>query len=154
MYTFYHLFDSRKIIDGVICRKWEKIQEKVITAAHDPPASGHLGVDKTLDRIRTAYYFPKMTIKVKLHLGKYLVCHKKSRNQKKLKAPLTPFSGTAPGEIALWILWKKLPVVNSFKSILIIIDSFTKWCECVPLRVLSHMKSAAEGGGVRNADGC
>ena len=83
MYTFYHLFDSRKIIDGVICRKWEKIQEKVITAAHDPPASGHLGVDKTLDRIRTAYYFPKMTIKVKLHLGKYLVCHKKSRNQKK-----------------------------------------------------------------------
>ena len=86
MYTFYHLFDSRKIIDGVICRKWEKIQEKVITAAHDPPASGHLGVDKTLDRIRTAYYFPKMTIKVKLHLGKYLVCHKKSRNQKKIKS--------------------------------------------------------------------
>ena len=67
--------------------------------AHDPPASGNLGVDKTLDRIRTAYYFPKMAIKVKLQLGKCLVCHNKSRNQNKLKAPLTPFSGTAPGEI-------------------------------------------------------
>ena len=149
LYTFYHSFDRLKIIDGVICRKWEKnsnekplylaclpllLQEKVISAAHDPPASGHLGVDKSLDRIRTAYYFPKMAIKVKLQLGKCLVCHKKSRNQKKLKAPLTPFSGTAPGEIVFMDLMENLPVVNGFKSILIIIDSFTKWCECIPLR--------------------
>ena len=31
-------------------------------------------------------------------------------------------------------LMENLPVVNGFKSILIIIDSFTKWCECIPLR--------------------
>ena len=75
-----------------------------------------------------------MAIKVKLQLGKCLVCHKKSRNQKKLKAPLTPFSGTAPGEIVFMDFMENLPVVNGFKSILIIIDSFTKWCECIPLR--------------------
>ena len=149
LYTYYHSFDRLKLIDGVICREWElnsnekplhlacipvSLQEKLISLAHDPPASGHLGADKTLARIRTAYYFPKMSMKVKLQVGKCHVCHKKSRNKNKLKAPLTPFAGTAPGEIVFMDLMENLPVVNGFKSILIIIDSFSKWCECIPLR--------------------
>ena len=149
LYTYFHSIRRLKVIDDVICREWDlnsndkplylaciptALQHELIELAHNPPASGHLGADKTINRIRMTYYFPKMSIKVKLFVGKCHVCHKKKRNQMKLKAPLTPFSGTAPGEIVFMDLMENLPVVNGFKSILIIIDSFTKWCECIPLR--------------------
>ena len=149
LYTYFHSKARLKVIDGVICREWEfnsndkplylacipkSLQNELIALAHDPPASGHLGADKTISRLRTTFYFPKMSIKVKLFVGKCHVCHKKRRNQAKLKAPLTPFAGTAPGEIVFMDLMENLPVVNGYKSILIIIDSFTKWCECIALR--------------------
>ena len=75
-----------------------------------------------------------MDIKTRLHIGKCEVCDKKRRSHKKLKAPLSSFAGTCPGEIVFMDLMEALPVVNGYKSILVIIDSFTKWSECIPLR--------------------
>ena len=149
MYTYFHSCDRLKIIDNVLCREWETktlenarwlacvpkaLQEETISRCHNPPESGHFAAEKTLNRIRTTFYFPKMNIKVQLYIGQCEVCHKRKRTRQKLKAPLTPFSGTAPGEIVFMDLMEGLPVVNGYQSILVIIDSFSKWCECIPLR--------------------
>ena len=56
----------------------------------------------------------------------------------KIKAPLTPFAGTAPGEIVFMDIMESLPVVNGYKSILRIVDSFSKWSEAIPLRLLNY----------------
>ena len=147
--TYYSSFDRLKIDQSILVRSWEQntpenpvwlacipgsIQEEIIGLCHDPPESGHLGAQKTLQRIRTAFYFPKMDLKSKLHVAACHVCLKKRRQHKNLKAPITPFSGTSPGELVFMDIMEALPVANGFKSILIIIDSFTKWAECIPLR--------------------
>ena len=147
--TYYSSFDRLKIDQNILVRSWEQntpenpiwlacipesIQEEIIGLCHDPPESGHLGAQKTLQRIRTAFYFPKMDLKTKLHVAACHVCLKKRRPHKTLKAPITPFAGTSPGEIVFMDIMEALPVANGFKSILIIIDSFTKWAECIPLR--------------------
>ena len=147
--TYYRSFDRLKIDENVLVRSWEQntsenptwlacipdsMQEELIGNCHDPPESGHLGAQKTLQRIRTAFYFPKMDLKTKLHVAACHACIKKRRSYKKLKAPITPFTGTYPGEIVFMDLMEALPVVNGYKSILIIIDSFTKWTECIPLQ--------------------
>ena len=75
-----------------------------------------------------------MNLKVQLKIGKCLVCQKRKRKHKTLKAPLTPFAGTAPGEIVFMDIMESLPVVNGYKSILLIVDSFSKWSEAIPLR--------------------
>ena len=75
-----------------------------------------------------------MDLKTKLHVAACHVCLKKRRKHKKLKAPITPFTGTSPGEIVFMDIMEALPIANGFKSILIIIDSITKWAECIPSR--------------------
>ena len=52
----------------------------------------------------------------------------------KFKAPLSPFNGKYPGHKIQMDLIENLPVVNGYKSILVIIDTFTKWSETIALR--------------------
>ena len=142
-------FNRLKVVDDVLLRSWEvktcenpqwlvcvpdSLQEEMINLCHNPPTSGHLGAVKTLQRIRTAFYFPKMELKTKLHVAACHVCLKRRRPHKNLKAPIKPFAGMYPGEIVFMDIMESLPVTNGYKSILIIIDSFTKWPECIPLR--------------------
>ena len=149
LYNYYNSYDRLTIINGVICRKWDKlsneqpanlvcvpskIQTQILKSAHDIPASGHLGVIKTLKRIRSRFYFPKMETKVKLHIAACHVCLKKRRNHKKLRAPITPFAGTHPGHLIELDLIENLPKSRGYHAILVIVDTFTKWAEAVPLR--------------------
>ena len=106
----------------------------MISAAHDLTTSGHLGVFKTTERIRSKFYFPQMDLKVKLYLAACHVCLKKRNNVPKLKAPLTPYNGRHPGHIVQMDLIENLPVANGYKSILVICDTFSKWATATALR--------------------
>ena len=149
LYTYYHSFSRLSIHQGVICREWqtktseksaylvcvpESLQSDVIKAAHDIPSSGHLGPVKTIDRIRNRFYFPKCDIKTRLHIGACHVCIKKQRSYKKLRAPLSPSAGMEPGHIIQMDLIENLPAANGYHAILVIIDTFSKWAEAIPLR--------------------
>ena len=147
--TYRSSINRLKIENDVLFRSWERntcenpqwlvcvpenLQEEIINMCHSPPTSGHLGDVKTLQRIRTAFYFPKMELKTKLHVAACHVCIKRRRPHKNNKAPITPFAGMYPGELVFMDIMEALPVTNGYQSILIIIDSFTKWSECIPLR--------------------
>ena len=148
--TFYHSYDRLRVENDILYREWQptrkgesskwlicvpyELQKKVIELCHDIPTSGHLGLVKTLHRIRSRFYFPKMYTLTKLHVGKCHVCHKKSRPNKTTKAPLTPYAGKEPGHIVHIDLMEALPKAGGYHAILIVIDSFTKWCEAIPLR--------------------
>ena len=149
LYTYYNSFERLSLIDDVIHRSWdqkssepnlhlacipESLQKSVISASHDLATSGHLGLVKTLDRIRSKYYFPKMNLKVKLYLAACHVCLKRRSNVPKLKAPLTPYNGRHPGHIVQMDLIENLPVARGYKSILVVVDTFSKWAEAIPLR--------------------
>ena len=75
-----------------------------------------------------------MEIKTKLYVGACKICELKRRPNKNFKAPITPFSGSYPSELFFMDIMEGMPVVNGFKSVLVIIDSFTKWAEAIPLR--------------------
>ena len=149
LYTYYNSLDRLSLQDGVICRSWEKVtieqptllvcvpeslQEQVIKASHNIPASGHLAVVKTLSRIRSRFYFPRMDLKVKLHIAACHVCLKKRCNVPKLKAPLTPYTGKHPGHIVQIDLMENLPISRGYHAILVIVDTFSKMAEAIPLR--------------------
>lgn len=145
---YYNSYDRLIILENVLCRSWDQktsekpiwlacvpdsLQEEVIRACHDPPESGHFCAVKTLDRIRNSFYFPKVDIKTRLYVGACEICIKKRRPHKNLKAPIQNFTGTCPGDIVFMDIMEALPPVHGYSSVLIIIDSFTKWPECVPL---------------------
>ena len=149
LYTYYHSYDRLSLKNDVIVRSWEQrsseqnlhlvcipesLQKQIISAAHDIASSGHLGHFKTMERIRSKFYFPKMDLKVKLHLAACHVCMKRRNNVPKLKAPITPYNGRHPGHIVQLDLIENLPVARGYKSILVIVDTFSKWAEAIPLR--------------------
>ena len=72
------LWNQRKqltLVDGVLYRRWEDVQgggarkrlqlvlpaslvHDVLTGVHNSPAGGHMGVKKTLEKIRLRFYWP------------------------------------------------------------------------------------------------
>ena len=73
------LWNQRKqltLVDSVLYRRWENVQgggahrrlqlvlpaslvHKVLTGVHNSPAGGHMGVKKTLEKIRLRFYWPR-----------------------------------------------------------------------------------------------
>ena len=142
-------FDRLKIVDNILYRSWERknsdnpswliclpeyYHESIIKICHDLPASGHLGVFKTVERIRERFYFPHCEMQVSLYIGQCRTCVLKSQKRKP-RAPLKPFYGTHPNDIISFDLLGPLPD-NKYKytMIFVIIDKFTGWAEAVPLK--------------------
>jgi hypothetical protein len=73
------LWNQRKqltLVDGVLYRRWEDVHgggahkrlhlvlpaslvHEVLIGVHNSPAGGHMGVKKTLEKIRSRFYWPK-----------------------------------------------------------------------------------------------
>ncbi|MCP4458083.1 MAG: hypothetical protein GY816_08685, partial [Cytophagales bacterium] len=148
--TYYNSFDRLKVESDILYRMWHptrkgetpkwlicvphNLQIEVVKLCHDIPASGHLGFIKTLARIRARFYFPRMSTLVQLYVRKCHLRLKKSRPNKTVKAPITPFAGQEPGHIVHIDLMEALPRASGYHAIVVFIDSFSRWSEAVALR--------------------
>ena len=130
----YRLFETD---DGDVLHQLvtpEKLQNEVITYHHDIASAGHLGVEKTLGRIRQAFYWPGMAESVRKYCKACDVCtaHNLSRNAN--KAPLGQYIVGEPMERVMMDILGPMPVTNiGNKYILVISDWFTKWTESIAI---------------------
>ena len=150
-------FSRLKIKDGVLLRSWEKqnlempewliclpeyYQETIIRLAHDIPSSGHFGQQKTLQRIRSRFYFPHCDLMVRLYVDNCQVCVLKKGKRKPI-APLNPFYGTHPNDVAQMDICGPMPKnKHGYKFILVILCKFTGWPEAVPMKETTAPKIA------------
>lgn len=147
--VYYNSFNRLKIKDNILYRTWERLDREtpddlicipqsltatIIKLCHDIPSGGHLGKPKTLSKIQSRFYWPKMELEISLYIDACDICIKKSQKQKPV-SPLQPFNGTHPNDIVQFDLMENLPQnPKGFRSILVIVDRFTCWVEAVPLR--------------------
>ena len=109
------------------------LRERVIKENHDHPLAGHPGVRRTLDLVKTRYYWP--TIKRDIH--RYVKgCDKcqrtKTDNQGK-KTPLNPNEvPNSPWEIISVDLIGPLPESHGKNAIMVIVDRFSKMIRLFP----------------------
>lgn len=52
----------------------EGLRQELLQAAHDSPASGHGGINKTLVKLRQLYYWPGLAIDVQRLVGSCDTC--------------------------------------------------------------------------------
>lgn len=102
--------------------------------SHDVNTAAHLGVCKTLARIRKNFYWPGLQADVRLYISGCEKCSKRKSPQMKKKAPMEIVeSGVPMDRVATDILGELPTTEKGNKFILVVSDDFTKWTECIPM---------------------
>ena len=146
---YFSQWQSLSHCNGVLYRLWESPSGDVITKQlvlpkiwrkdvlqelHNTRTAGHLGVAKTLSRVRERFYWVQCRRDVQQWCRDCDLCAQKRGPQKKIRAPMRQYNvGSPMDRIAIDILGP-LPVTEAGnKYILIAADYFTKWVEAFSL---------------------
>lgn len=106
-----------------------ELRDTVLTSLHDH--MGHMGADRTLDLVRTRFYWPKIAMDVERKVRTCGRCMRRKARPEKA-APLVNIRTTRPLEL-LCVDYLSLEADKSgVKDILVITDHFTKFVVAIP----------------------
>ena len=113
------------------------LRAQILSLGHDMPLSAHMGISRTLARVSSSFFWPKMTVDVRKFCRSCAICLKTSPKGRTPKAPLQcdkqvidkPFHKVGTDLIG------PLPVShNKNQYVLTLIDYATRWVEASPMR--------------------
>ena len=147
--SLWNQFERLDILDGVLVRKWDNFEtnqmtyqtlvphserKKVLAHAHDIKPAGHLGIGKTLSKVRQRFYWPGLQEGTRTYVAGCEICMKRKGPTKTKQAPMQIVRSGYPMErIAIDILGELPETEQGNRYIVVIGDCFTKWTECFPL---------------------
>ncbi len=112
----------------------ESLQQRVMQAHHDLPSSGHQGMDRTRSRIKDKYYWFGMSQMINGYVSTCSVCNHRKKTNRRAKFPMTSFQAGYPMERVHLDFMGPLPrTTNGNVYVLMMVDQFTKWVECIAL---------------------
>ena len=136
------------LLNGLICRTYKDsttqlehtqvvipatLKNTVLQEVHNN--LGHLGVKKTLERLKTRYYWSQYEQDTVQWVKQCEQCQKRNPPQPNPGAPLGIIAAVRPFEKLSWDIMGPLPISShGNKYILVITDLFTKWVEAFPLK--------------------
>lgn len=139
----YAQWDRLVLNDDILYRRWTDLatqqdilqavvpsseRRSVLKFCHDCRTAGHLGIHKTLGRIRQSYYWPGLQRDVHSYISGCEVCTRRKAATQSNKAPMhLVYSGYPLERIATDILGELPQTANGNKYILVVADYFTKW---------------------------
>ncbi|MBW0496704.1 hypothetical protein O181_036419, partial [Austropuccinia psidii MF-1] len=132
----YSLDSSSQLLlfkDRVVVPNDPTIQLSILQKRHDSPLAGHPGQEKTLKLVKRDFHWSGMTQFIKDYVSSCQQCsrnknihHKKFGLLKPLPIPSGPWICLSMDFIT------QLPLSNSFDSILVIVDRFSKMAVFIP----------------------
>ena len=125
------VWDYHQIVVPKGCRK------ELLHLAHSIPLAGHMGVRKTLDRLRAEFFWPRMAADVAHFVRTCHTCQMVgSPNQVIKKAPLIPIPvlETPFTKLVIDVVGPLPPSSSGHLYLLTIMDTSTRYPEAIPLR--------------------
>ena len=133
LYKMWHFPDERKSPSLQLLVP-KVLQREVLTSCHNSLFAAHLGIAKTVSKVKQRFYWYKVGADVELHIKKCPVCCANSHPRRRLKAPLKDYRVGAPMDRIGVDVLGPLPVSNQGNSyILVIGDYFTRWMDAYPM---------------------
>ena len=147
--------------DGLLLRVWrprdapdveyeqivlpKRYRKDVLKLAHDLPAAGHLGRDKTIQRIIRRFYWPTMFRDIATYIRNCPACQLTSKTGR-AKAPMQPLPimGEPFQRIAMDIVGPLPKTRRGNEYILVVTDYATRYPEAIPLRKFTTSTVAEE----------
>jgi hypothetical protein len=147
---FWNRLDSLQIKDGILYRCWESddgsdqllhivlpriLVHKVLYELHNTPVGGHLGIKKTLFKVRKRFMWYSMRKDVTDWCNKCIECAARKGPLKRAKAKFKQYNVGEPLErIGIDVMGPMTRSTKGHKYILTIVDYFSKWIVAVPMR--------------------
>ena len=111
-----------------------KFRKEILRLCHDIPSSGHQGNQRTKCKVQERYFWHKLSRDVKGYVLGCSVCNRNKSPSRKNKSPLVLNQAGVPMEKVHIDFVGPLPRSRSGNEyILVMIDQFTRWLECIPL---------------------
>ena len=129
--VWYQVDNGKKLLYSPL-----SLRHELMTAAHASRFAGHGGVDKTLARLRSLYWWPGMTVDVKKFVRECQLCQEaKTPKRHSVREPLCPLPcPTAPNWRVHLDLFGPLALsADGNRYILVCTDAFSKLTELVAL---------------------
>ena len=137
-------------MNDILYRKWESVNKKtdeykivlplelrkyVLQKLHNKPSGGHLGIMKTMQKVRQRFFWYGLARDVKKWCKICDVCASRKMPHKKIRAAMKLYNvGASLERVALDIMGPLPKIKKGNKYILVISDYFTKWVEAVPIK--------------------
>ena len=119
------------------------LKEEIMSLNHELPSAGHQGQERTIARCKQRFYWYAMSRDVKMFVVSCSLCNRNKKPNRKAKCKLTSYHAGAPMERVHLDFLGPLPVTkNNNAYVLMIVDQFTKWVECIPLSNQSAEETA------------
>ena len=143
--SYWRLWESLCIQDGVLTYRWESangdrsISLRVLPQCmrrdawrqlHEDHGGGHLGISKTLGKLRERFFWTGQSLDVKKWCEACTTCSAKKGPPRKPRAPLQQYNVGYPGErVAVDVLGPLPETTAGNRYLLCVMDYFTKWPE-------------------------
>ena len=141
---------SRLVLqDDILYRRWESengrkdklqvvvpksLKRTVLQLLHNSPSGGHLGITKTLHKVRDRFYWHGLRNDVEVWCKSCKMCGCRNNPQCKPRVPLVPSKVGFRGErLAMDVVGPFPKSDQGNKYVLIISDYFTRWTEAYPI---------------------
>ena len=145
----FQLWEQLIILDGQLWRLYENeegssvqqqlvvpssLKREIMEELHEGVMSGHLGQEKTMQRLKRRFYWPGQWNDVRDWCNTCPICATRKTTQPKSKAPLQPIKPSYPMQIIAMDILGPLPESEAGNSyILVIGDYLTRWMEAYPI---------------------
>jgi hypothetical protein len=111
-----------------------ELREEVLSLCHDVPASGHQRISRTKARLRERFFWYGMMKEAPGFVSTCGPCSRNKHPQRHARAEMIKYHTGAPMErVHLDFLGPLPKTLEGNEYVLVMVDQFTKWVECVPL---------------------
>lgn len=107
------------------------LRSSVLTSLHNQ--MGHMGIERTLELVRSRFYWPKMASDIETKIKTCERCVKR-KSQPEKAAPLVNIQTSRPMELVCMDFLSLEPDSHNTKDILVITDHFTRYAVAIPTR--------------------
>ena len=127
--------------DGLLCHLWVSkgrrvpslksqlviptlLRHEILVGGHDDPLAGHLGVNKTYEKLRECYYWLKMFADVQFRCRSCTHCQMKKSPKQRQTAPILPIPAEGPCDHADVDCLGPFPVTHSGNRYIVVFSDY------------------------------